>query len=197
MRPVTPRGFRDVLFAEAAERRWVAGAIGEAFMRYGYEFVETPVLEEYRTLEAVAGSSLEGTAFRMVDLDGSLLALRPEMTLPIARLAASRLGRRAGSAPGLLRGGGVPRARVAARRGAAVHPGRCGAARQRWRRLRRRSGGRSRRRPRGDWPARVHGGRRYGGRSAFAARMRAAAPGSGRPTSWRRRTTATWSRWTA
>jgi len=91
MRPVTPRGFRDVLCAEAAERRCVAAAIGEAFSRYGYRFVETPVLEEYRTLEAGAGSSLEGTAFRMVDLDGSLLALRPEMTLPIARLAASRL----------------------------------------------------------------------------------------------------------
>jgi ATP phosphoribosyltransferase regulatory subunit len=91
MRPVTPRGFRDVLFAEGAERRWVAAAMGEAFARYGYRYVETPMLEEYRTLEAGAGSSLEGTAFRMVDLDGSLLALRPEMTLPIARLAASRL----------------------------------------------------------------------------------------------------------
>jgi ATP phosphoribosyltransferase regulatory subunit len=96
MRPVTPRGFRDVLFAEAAQRRCVAAAIGEAFMRYGYEFVETPLLEMYGTLVAGAGSSLEGTAFRMIDLDGSLLALRPEMTLPIARLAASRLVGEAG-----------------------------------------------------------------------------------------------------
>ncbi|MDO8964343.1 MAG: ATP phosphoribosyltransferase regulatory subunit [Coriobacteriia bacterium] len=91
MRPVTPRGFRDVLFQEAAERRTVARAMGDVFERWGYRFVETPALEEYRTLAAAAGASLEGTAFRMVDLDGSLLALRPEMTLPIARLAASRL----------------------------------------------------------------------------------------------------------
>lgn len=91
MRPVTPRGFRDVLFQEAAERRAVADAIGDVFDRWGYGPVETPAVEEYRTLEAGAGSSLEGTAFRLFDLDGSLLALRPEMTLPIARLVATRL----------------------------------------------------------------------------------------------------------
>jgi ATP phosphoribosyltransferase len=91
MRPVTPRGFRDVLLTEAAERRAVAGAIGGVFEAWGYGFVETPVVEEYATLEAGAGGSLEGTAFRLFDVDGSLLALRPEMTLPIARVVASRL----------------------------------------------------------------------------------------------------------
>jgi ATP phosphoribosyltransferase regulatory subunit len=70
----------------------VKAAVSTVFAGYGFRFVETPAVEEYRTLEAAAGASLEGTAFRMVDLDGSLLALRPEMTLPIARLAASRLG---------------------------------------------------------------------------------------------------------
>jgi len=80
-----------VLFEETAERRAVVAAASSTFASYGFRFVETPALEEYGTLEAGAGASLEGTAFRMVDLDGSLLALRPEMTLPIARLAASRL----------------------------------------------------------------------------------------------------------
>jgi ATP phosphoribosyltransferase len=91
MRPVTPRGFRDVLLTEAAERREVAGRVGDVFESWGYGFVETPVVEEYATLEAGAGGSLEGTAFRLFDLDGTLLALRPEMTLPIARVVASRL----------------------------------------------------------------------------------------------------------
>jgi ATP phosphoribosyltransferase regulatory subunit len=91
MRPVTPRGFRDVLFEEAAERRVVTSAVAEVFERYAYRFVETPAIEEYATLEAPAGASVSGAAFRLVDLDGTLLALRPEMTLPIARLAAARL----------------------------------------------------------------------------------------------------------
>jgi len=96
MRPVTPRGFRDVLFEEAAERRAVTAAASAVFAGYGFRFVETPAVEEYHTLEAGAGASWENSAFRMVDLDGSLLALRPEMTLPIARLAASRLSEERG-----------------------------------------------------------------------------------------------------
>jgi len=92
MRPVTPRGFRDVLFEEAAERRVLIAAVAEVFLRYAYRFVETPAVEEYATLEAAVDATVSGAAFRLVDLDGSLLALRPEMTLPIARLAAARLG---------------------------------------------------------------------------------------------------------
>lgn len=91
MQPVTPRGFRDVLFEEARERESVTAAIAAAFSSWGYDPVETPVAEEYRTLEAGSGATLEETAFRFFDLDGSLLALRPEMTVPIARVAASRL----------------------------------------------------------------------------------------------------------
>jgi ATP phosphoribosyltransferase len=91
VRPVTPRGFRDVLFQEAAERRVVADAIRRSFASWGYAAVETPIVEEYRTLESGAGGSLDGTAFRLFDSDGTLLALRPEMTLPIARLVSTRL----------------------------------------------------------------------------------------------------------
>ena len=96
MRPVTPRGFRDVLFQEAAEREAVSRAIGEVFALWGYAPVETPVVEEYSVLTAGVGSAADRTAFRLFDLDGSLLALRPEMTVPIARVAASRLAEQAG-----------------------------------------------------------------------------------------------------
>ena len=76
---------------EAAERETIARAIADTMASWGYGLVETPVAEEYATLEAGAGSSLEGTAFRLFDSDGGLLALRPEMTVPIARVVATRL----------------------------------------------------------------------------------------------------------
>jgi ATP phosphoribosyltransferase regulatory subunit len=95
MRPVTPRGFRDVLPAEAAEREAVSHAIADTFSAWGYGLVETPVVEDLAALEAAAGP-LQGTAFRLIDLDGRLLALRPDMTVPIARLVASRLAGQAG-----------------------------------------------------------------------------------------------------
>ncbi len=90
MRPVTPRGFRDVLPAEAAERHEITSVLGRVFSEWGYGLVETPVVERFDALESAAGS-LEGTAFRLMDLDGQLLALRPDMTVPIARLVASRM----------------------------------------------------------------------------------------------------------
>ncbi|MGV8083058.1 MAG: ATP phosphoribosyltransferase regulatory subunit [Coriobacteriia bacterium] len=96
MRPVTPRGFRDVLPAEAEEREATARRICDVFSAWGYGLVETPVVEDLAVLEAVTGS-LEGTAFRLIDLDGRLLALRPDMTVPIARVAASRLAHDTGT----------------------------------------------------------------------------------------------------
>jgi len=90
MRPVTARGFRDVLPAEAAEREAVSRRIAGVFSSWGYGLVETPVVEDLSALETAAGP-LEGTAFRLIDLDGRLLALRPDMTVPIARITASRL----------------------------------------------------------------------------------------------------------
>lgn len=96
MQPALPRGFRDVLFDEGREREAVASSVTSFFAAWGYEPVETPAIEEYRTLEAGVGADLDQTAFRLFDLDGSLLALRPEMTVPIARVVASRLGSAAG-----------------------------------------------------------------------------------------------------
>lgn len=89
--PATPRGFRDVLSEEAREREAVVSAISSAFASWGYDPVETPIVENAATLEAGTSDGVGRSAFRLFDLDGSLLALRPEMTVPVARVAASRL----------------------------------------------------------------------------------------------------------
>jgi ATP phosphoribosyltransferase len=91
VRPTTPRGFRDTLFQEACERRALVASMEGVFDSWGYLPVDTPAVEDCATLEAGAGASLEGVAFRLIDSDGALLALRPEMTLPIARVVATRL----------------------------------------------------------------------------------------------------------
>ena len=91
MRPVTARGFRDVLPAEAAEREAASSRIAEVFSAWGYGLVETPVVEDLAALEAAAGA-LKGTAFRLIDLDGRLLALRPDMTLAVTGGSAPDTG---------------------------------------------------------------------------------------------------------
>lgn len=90
MRPVTPRGFRDVLALEAAERDALVGRMNAALSSWGYDYVETPTVELAETLEAASGTTVGSGAFRLFDSDGPMLVLRPEMTVAIARLAATR-----------------------------------------------------------------------------------------------------------
>ena len=75
----TPRGFRDVLPAEALEREAIAETVRDVFSEAGY----VPVLER--------AGRLRGVPFQLFDTDDALLMLRPELTLPIARLVTSRM----------------------------------------------------------------------------------------------------------
>jgi len=62
------------------------------FSLWGYEPIETPTLELMQTF-TFAGYSGE-TAFKLFDADGELLVMRPDVTLPIARMVGSRIGLR-------------------------------------------------------------------------------------------------------
>ncbi len=85
----TPRGFRDVLPAEALEREAIAETVRDVFSEAGYVPVETPLLESRAVLERAG--RLRGVPFQLFDTDDALLMLRPELTLPIARLVTSRM----------------------------------------------------------------------------------------------------------
>lgn len=86
----TPRGFRDILPEEALARERISDAVRSCFSSHGYLPVETPLLEDRAALER--GSSLRDSPFQLFDADDSLLVLRPDLTLPVARLVAGRVG---------------------------------------------------------------------------------------------------------
>jgi ATP phosphoribosyltransferase regulatory subunit len=85
-----PSGARDVLPIEAAELRAVENALRGSFARYGYREVRTPVVEFAQQLERADSGGLE-RAFRLFDESGRVLVLRPDLTIPVARLIATRL----------------------------------------------------------------------------------------------------------
>ena len=85
----TPRGFRDILCTEAAMRERICTTVRDIFARGGYLPIETPLVEDRAVLER--GGTLRHTPFCLFDSDGRLLVLRPDVTLPVARLAATRL----------------------------------------------------------------------------------------------------------
>ena len=86
-----PYGTRDFLPKEAAEKRAIETAIAEEFNRWGYDEIVTPTVELLDTLTAVSGSDMEPHMFKLFDKNNRTLALRHEMTTPIARVAASRM----------------------------------------------------------------------------------------------------------
>ncbi len=89
MRPITARGFRDIMPDEALERERITRIVSDGFASHGYVPVETPLLEERSSLAMVGG--LASTPFQLFDGDGRLLMVRSDLTMPIARLVATRL----------------------------------------------------------------------------------------------------------
>jgi ATP phosphoribosyltransferase regulatory subunit len=84
-----PPGTRDVLPEEMRELRKLQTALLEVFEDRGYNEVATPALE-YDEVLARGGGRGDHAAYRFFDESGELLALRSEMTVPIARLVATR-----------------------------------------------------------------------------------------------------------
>ena len=95
----TARGFRDILPQEALARERITNEVRECFSAHGYLPVETPLLEDRTALER--GGRLKDSPFQLFDTDGTLLVLRPDLTLPVARLVAGRVD--AGSLPARFR----------------------------------------------------------------------------------------------
>lgn len=84
-----PPGTRDVLPDEMRELRRLHLAMIEVFESRGYGEVATPAIE-YDEVMARGDGRTAASAYRFFDERGDLLALRSDMTVPIARLVASR-----------------------------------------------------------------------------------------------------------
>jgi len=84
-----PPGTRDILPDEMRELRRLHLELIAVFERYGYGEVATPAIEYDEVLARGDGRTAD-SAYRFFDERGDLLALRSDMTVPIARLVASR-----------------------------------------------------------------------------------------------------------
>lgn len=86
-----PDGVADYFWNEAYQRRRTATVLLETFRSWGYGDVISPAFEYADSLSIQASDELQAEMYRFLDRDGSTLALRPEFTTPVARLAATRL----------------------------------------------------------------------------------------------------------
>lgn len=91
MRLHTPKGTRDILPDEIKEYQYVEDQLKENFKLWDYNEVRSPTIEFVETLSTGVGSELVEAMFKFQDFDGKLLALRPEMTAPVARILTTRM----------------------------------------------------------------------------------------------------------
>src|SRR4030066_849885 len=87
----TVRGMRDLLPEDAETLNFVIGKARETAKLYGYREVITPVIEPYELLSAKSGEEIRSRMFTFKDLGNRTVALRPEFTSSIARLATTAL----------------------------------------------------------------------------------------------------------
>jgi len=83
-----PTGSRDILPEEMRELRSIEATLAELFESHGYGEVATPTIEYHEVIAQADRSS--DSSYRFFDETGSTLALRSDMTVPIARLVANR-----------------------------------------------------------------------------------------------------------
>lgn len=88
---LTPEGTRDFLFEECAAKREISQRITKIFEGFGYSEVVTPGLEFYDVFNGKGRCFPQETMYKLVDGKNRLMVLRPDSTMPIARLAATRL----------------------------------------------------------------------------------------------------------
>jgi len=87
----TVRGMRDLLAGDAAILNFIISNARETAQLYGYKEIITPVVEQFELLSAKSGEEIRQRMFIFKDLGDRDVALRPEFTASIARLATTTL----------------------------------------------------------------------------------------------------------
>jgi ATP phosphoribosyltransferase regulatory subunit len=89
--PALPEGVTDLVGAEAERTRAVEQALRTLFRARGYDEVIAPTFEFLESFATGLGEDARSRLYQLFDETRVPLALRPDVTTSVARLAASRL----------------------------------------------------------------------------------------------------------
>ncbi len=89
IQPRVPRGMRDILPDKMLLRQYVIGEVERVFQRFGFEPLQTPVLELRETLMGKYGEEAEKLIYDARHREGKEdLSLRYDLTVPLTRIIA-------------------------------------------------------------------------------------------------------------
>ncbi len=86
-----PGGMQDTLPEECRAKRALESRLRGMFTSWGYREIETPILEYYDALDDAVWGYRPEHVWKTFDTEGRILAIRPDTTIPAARLAGSKL----------------------------------------------------------------------------------------------------------
>ncbi len=86
-----PTGVKDYLPLDTTRKRFIEDRLRSVYEKWGYQEIGTPTFEFYDTIRAGVGPRLSEQTYKLFDRRGRILALRPDMTTPIARLVATKM----------------------------------------------------------------------------------------------------------
>lgn len=88
---ITPEGTKDYLAIESRAIRCAEKRLSALYKSKGYEKVMTPTIEFFDVFNRESSGYSPENLYSLTDSYGRLLVLRPDSTLPISRLASTRL----------------------------------------------------------------------------------------------------------
>ncbi|MCK9151741.1 histidine--tRNA ligase [Methanobacterium alcaliphilum] len=90
-----PRGTRDFLFEEMKQRKQVESTLKRIFEIYAYQEIKTPIFENLSLFTTKSGEEIVDQLYNFKDKGERDLALRPELTAPVARLYMNEMQKNA------------------------------------------------------------------------------------------------------
>ncbi len=85
-----PAGMKDLILEEVQVKKQLQAKLETIFEEWGYENVITPSIEYYETYQRGFGQVEEERMYKFFDRSGKIVVLKTDMTIPIARLAATK-----------------------------------------------------------------------------------------------------------
>lgn len=85
----TPEGVRDIYNVECGKKLALESRLKKVFHLYGYHDIQTPMFEYFDVFRKEIGTTPSKDLYKFFDKDGNTLALRPDITPSIARVAAT------------------------------------------------------------------------------------------------------------
>lgn len=85
----TPEGVTDINYLEFNQKEQVEKSVKKVFNAYEYKQIQTPTFEYYDLFSEIDSHIDKEDMYKILDGDGNILVLKPDATIPIARMLAN------------------------------------------------------------------------------------------------------------